>query len=106
MTERVLFIDDEAAVLRSFARVLGKEDVDVDLAENARTALEFAGSNEYAVIATDYRMPDRDGLDLIPDLRDLQPHATYMLVSGECDLNLAKRAVNDLSVAFVITKPW
>jgi putative nucleotidyltransferase with HDIG domain len=51
-------------------------------------------------------MPKVDGLQLISELRQVQPHATYMLVSGECDLELAMEAVNEHAVAYVITKPW
>ncbi len=60
----------------------------------------------YAVIAADYRMPDVDGLDLVGHLRVIQPDATYMLISGECDLDLALQAVNEFSVSYVIAKPW
>jgi putative nucleotidyltransferase with HDIG domain len=68
--------------------------------------LELVRSNDYAVVATDYRMPDKDGLELMTEIRPLQPNATYMLVSGQCDLEVACQAVNDHDVAFVVTKPW
>lgn len=105
-TDRILFIDDDPPVRAAFGRTLRSHHIQVDLAESAQTALEMAGKCDYAVIATDYRMPDVDGLELVSRMQRIQPDATYMLVSGECDLELAMEAVNDHSVGFVITKPW
>jgi len=104
--QRVLFIDDDPPVLTAFGRTLRSHHFEVDLAGSAKTALSMAEKQEYAVIATDYRMPDVDGLELVGKMQQIQPDATYMLVSGECDLELAMEAVNDHSIGFVITKPW
>jgi FixJ family two-component response regulator len=51
-------------------------------------------------------MPDINGLHLSDRLRGLQPDATFLLVSGQIDLNLAMEAVNAHEFAFVIQKPW
>jgi response regulator RpfG family c-di-GMP phosphodiesterase len=47
-----------------------------------------------------------NGLEVIEALKSLQPDATFMLVSGECDLDLALDAVNQHAVSFVVPKPW
>ena len=61
---------------------------------------------EYAVVATDYRMPRVNGLELIERFRQRMPDTVFVLVSGECDLELALEAVNSHSVAHVVCKPW
>ena len=104
--QRVLFIDDDPPVLTAFGRTLRSHHFEVDLADSAKKALSMAEKQEYAVIATDYRMPEVDGLELVGKMQQIQPDATYMLVSGECDLELAMEAVNGRSIGFVITKPW
>lgn len=106
LTERILFVDDDDAVLAAFRRTLKRLGLGVDLANTPDAALELVQANEYAVVATDYRMPGKDGLELIREIRPLQPNATFMLVSGQCDLELACQAVNNHDVAFVVTKPW
>ena len=105
-SERVLFVDDDPPVRAAFARTLRCHHLEVDVADCAKTALDMAQKQPYAVIATDYRMPEMDGLELVAKLQSTQPDATFMLVSGECDLELAMEAVNDHCVAFVISKPW
>ncbi len=105
-SERILFVDDDAMVRSAFARSLRRQGFEVDLAGGEAEATKLAAENTYAVIAADYRMPDIDGLNLVGHLRGIQPDATYMLVSGECDLDLALQAVNEFSVSYVIAKPW
>ncbi len=105
-SERILFVDDDPPVRTAFARTLRTRGFDVELADSPANAIKMAETQEYAVIATDYRMPDIDGLELVAELRNQQPLATYMLVSGECDLELAMAAVNNHNVSYVITKPW
>jgi len=104
--ERILFVDDDAPVRAAFQRSLRRYGFEIDLAAGHEEAMEAIGQQTYAVIATDYRMPQVNGLDLIETMRQVQPDATYMLVSGECDLDLAIQAVNDHAVAYVIRKPW
>ncbi len=103
---RILFVDDDAPVRTAFARSLKSHGFEIDLADGFERAAELLEDREYAVIATDYRMPRVNGLELIQELRDQQPDTTFVLVSGECDLELALEAVNGHSVSHVICKPW
>src|SRR5688572_15539427 len=105
-TEKILFIDDDAPVRAAFARALRAAGLEVDLADGAAAAAQMAQATSYAVVAVDYRMPDVNGLDLITDLQRYLPEATYIVVSGECDLDLALEAVNNRQVANVLSKPW
>lgn len=105
-SERVLFIDDDAPVRTAFARSLRGRDFQIDLASGHHEAMTLVAQHTYAVVVSDYRMPEINGLELIEEVRGRQPDATYVLISGECDLDLALEAVNDHSVSNVVTKPW
>jgi len=105
-SNRVLFIDDDPPVRTAFGRTLKNLGVTCDLAGNADEALALVKKTTYAVIATDYKMPDGDGLHLVSELQPIQPNATYVLVSGQADLEVAKDAINNHNISFVITKPW
>lgn len=104
--ERILFVDDEPDILRAFQRTLSRTQYAVDVASDAWSAMKLAKRNTYAVIATDYMMPGLNGFDVADELRHLQPDATYILISGNCDLGLTLDAVNEHSLSFVIPKPW
>jgi response regulator RpfG family c-di-GMP phosphodiesterase len=105
-SERILFVDDDALVRTAFARSLRTRGFKVELASGAEHAIELAGEREYAVIVTDYRMPRTNGLELVGILGKRQPCATYVLVSGECDLGPDLRAGRDTQVSHIVSKPW
>lgn len=104
--EKILFVDDDRPVRVAFTRSLRGGEFTVELAADGEEALQLAKDTTYAVVAVDYRMPGLDGLQLVSRLRELQPDATYMLVSGEIDLDLALKAVNTHEIPHVVCKPW
>lgn len=106
LSDRVLFVDDDDAVRHTFARSMRKAGIPCDIAENASKALDFANKSIYCVVATDYAMPGKNGLELRHELRELQPDATFVLISAQCSLELALEATNDHGFSYVLTKPW
>lgn len=100
----VLFVDDDPEVRAAFARLVGAHGLEVDLASNGEEALSAAGQKAYAVIITDHQMPGLSGADLVARLRELQPRARLMLVTGYCDL--AVQSCRVPGVSLVISKPW
>jgi EAL domain-containing protein (putative c-di-GMP-specific phosphodiesterase class I)/PleD family two-component response regulator len=101
----ILFIDDEPEARRAFARAMNTRGFDVDLADGAKQALEWAARREYALIATDLNMPDVNGLHLVEQLARLQPEASYILVTGVQNLELPRSLAAD-RITSVVAKPW
>lgn len=101
---RVLFIDDDAAILKAFARTVGSAGWKVDVARDPRTALELSRQNTYSVIVADHHMPEMTGEQLIAQLRVHQPKASYVVVTGHADLAVA--ACKTPGLFAVISKPW
>jgi FixJ family two-component response regulator len=105
---RVLFVDDEPAVVEALARSV-RGLVDAETATNpfaAGTALEAAaGRSPFAVLVTDLRMPGMDGAALLKLARSVSPDATRMLLTGHADLDHAIAAINDGHAFRFLTKP-
>jgi DNA-binding NtrC family response regulator len=78
----ILLVDDDYAVRTLFERALRRFGFEVVGVENAGRALCAARRRQFAVVAVDYALPEIDGVELIERLRELQPEATYVLVSG------------------------
>src|SRR5690606_29152938 len=75
MNRRVLFVDDEPAVLEGIRRNLRK-DFDVHTETNPRAALAALEKVEpFAVIVADMRMPGMDGVDFLYHARKAAPGA-------------------------------
>ncbi len=103
---RVLFVDDEPTVCRSFSRAVERLGYRVDTAASAAHAIALVESRKYEVVACDYQMPDLDGLELIEHLRAKHAGLTYVLVTGASDLRLPDSQSPAGDIAAVIKKPW
>ena len=103
--EKILFVDDEAAVLDSFKRQLrGKFDIDTALGpQEAQRAIQNEGP--YAVIVSDMKMPGMSGAQLLAWARSASPESVRMILTGFADMDSAVKAVNEGNVYRFLTKP-
>ncbi len=103
--EKILFVDDEAAVLDSFKRQLrGKFDIDTALGPAAaQQAIQNDGP--YAVIVSDMKMPGMNGAQLLAWARGASPESVRMILTGFADMDSAVKAVNEGNVYRFLTKP-
>src|SRR5439155_1051168 len=67
MKSRILFVDDEMAILLGLQRGLRKmrDEWDMDFVQSGDEALERLASTPYDVLVTDIRMPGMDGAELL-----------------------------------------
>lgn len=66
----VLVVDDEDRIRRLLKMYLEREGYEVDEAENGEIALEMALEKDYHCILLDVMMPEKDGLEVIKELRE------------------------------------
>lgn len=79
---RVLVVDDDALVLMGTSALLADLGCQVSRAESARTALGLLEQSPFDLLITDFAMPDMDGMQLIQQVRLLQPALTCVLTTG------------------------
>jgi two-component system response regulator AtoC len=91
--QRILIIDDEEGLRTSLSLLLSDEGYRVTSAEGPARALELVRANSFDVVLCDVRMPERSGLDLLPDLVREQPDATILMMSAYGDVDQALEAV-------------
>ena len=103
--DKILFVDDEPAVLEGYKRILYPEfQVDiVDGAASAFTAIEENGP--YAVVISDMRMPVMNGAEFLSKLRQKKPETVRMLLTGYTDIGAAIDAINKGNIFRFLTKP-
>ena len=80
--KRVLVVDDDPVVQRSFDRVLSGKGYAVISAANAAEALARLAREEYDAVYTDIRMPGMDGLALADRLKAKRPWLPVVIVTG------------------------
>jgi CheY-like chemotaxis protein len=99
----VLYVDDEPALCKAFARALRHSGVRVVTTTSAPEALEILAKGSFDVIATDLRMPVHDGIHVLRAARAQDPCARRLLVSGQAE---GEGAIVDEAVDEVVAKPW
>lgn len=100
---RILVVDDEVAIRRLLASCLQRSNYRIGEAATAREALATAAMQEPAVVLLDLGLPDRDGLELIPLLRN---RGSSIIVVSARDDTERKVAALDLGAADYVTKPF
>ncbi len=102
---RVLLVDDHAIVRNGVRLMLGEaDDISVEgEADSARHALQLIRTQEFDVALLDIAMPDKNGLDLLKQLRAEQPKLSVLILSTYSEEIYAMRAFK-LGAAGYLTK--
>lgn len=102
---RVLLVDDHAIVRNGVRLMLGEaDDISVEgEAESAQRALQLVRTQEFDVALLDIAMPDKNGLDLLKQLRAEQPKLSVLILSTYSEEIYAMRAFK-LGAAGYLTK--
>jgi len=102
----VLFVDDEANILKALQRLLRNEPLNVLTTTDPHEAIEMMENTPAEVVVSDQRMPDMSGVDLLSTIREIQPDVIRMMLTGYTEMNIAVEAINRGEIYRLITKPW
>jgi len=98
---KILVIDDERAIRNTLKEILEYEKYQVELAENAKQALDLIKSNEFELILCDIKMPEMDGLELLPLLIEAHPDTPVVMISGHGNIDTAVEAIKKGAYDFI-----
>jgi DNA-binding NtrC family response regulator len=101
----VLIVDDEAAIRESLETLLDMEGYEVQSAETAEDGLAKLGERAYDLVLLDLSLPDRSGMDLLPDLAANHPEIPVIMITAYGTVENAVTAMQSGAVNFV-QKPW
>ena len=99
---RILVIDDDESVRKSFSTALEGARYVVDLAENGKEAIQKAEANFYNLALIDIRLPDMEGTQLLAALKETTPKMVKIIVTGYPSLQNAVEAVNKGADGYII----
>jgi len=104
--ETILLVDDEDVVLSSTHKVLEKLGYQVLTAKNGKQGLQcfIEHQNNIDIIISDVVMPNMGGLDMCRGIREMQPDALAILMTGYDQGGVALQGDEDL-ITKVLSKP-
>ena len=102
----ILFVDDEASSRKWFALTFADEFT-VVTASGVSEALSLLAhrGHEFAVLVTDYRMPEQDGMNLLRAVQRDFRHLVRLLATAYAEKDVAIAAVNQGKVLRILEKP-
>ncbi len=105
MPYKILLVDDEPEVLASLKALLRKQ-YSIDTAGSPEKALaKIKNSGPYAIVVSDLRMPEMDGIRFLIEVRRLSPETIRIMLTGHADVATALVAVNEGHIFRFLEKP-
>jgi len=101
----ILIIDDEAEIRESLQTLLEFEGYEVEAAANGAQGLSKLGDRPFDLVLLDLAMPDRNGLELLPEIRALDPQISVIMITAYGTVEDAVRAMQSGAANF-LQKPW
>lgn len=104
-TRRVLVVEDDDALREAISFTLGVHDISHCLASNGIEALAWLNSETPAIIVSDVRMPELDGIGLLRAVRRQMPEVPFVLMTAYADVAAAVDAIKSGAREFLL-KPF
>ena len=101
---RILVVDDELSARQGLAELLTAWGYETAAAADGREALEKISEFNPAVVISDLRMPQVDGMGLLKQIRDARPEITFIMLTGQGTIEQAVEATK-LGAFNFIEKP-
>lgn len=101
----ILIIDDEAAIRESLETLLEFEGYNVESAETGAEGLARLGERSFDLVLLDFALPDRNGLDVLTEIRARDSQLAVIMITAYGTLDNAVRAMQKGATNF-IQKPW
>ena len=103
---KIQLVDDEPNILAALQRLLRPYHWELHAFTDAQEALLALTEHEYAVIISDFKMPNLDGITYLQFAKQRQPHAMRMVLSGHGDRQSMMKAINQAEIYRFLSKPW
>jgi two-component system response regulator HydG len=92
--KRILVVDDDEMILKSFKEILESRGYLVETAETGLEALEKSEVQHYDLALLDIKLPDIEGTELLVEMHEGTPRMMKVMVTGHASLKNAVESLN------------
>ena len=101
---KVLIIDDDPTFLMMLKNFLSKKNFNTRTGISANDALQILKKENFDIILLDFKLPDKNGIDLLKDIKKLNYQAPVILMTSYADIKMAVQAIKQGAYDYV-SKP-
>jgi two-component system response regulator AtoC len=101
---KILIIDDEEALRSILVQRLNRKGYDTMQAGTAKEGVAYVRENLLDIVLLDLKLPDGDGLSLLPKIKEMQPDVQVVMLTGHGTIESAIEAMK-LGAYDYLTKP-
>jgi two-component system response regulator HydG len=102
--KKILIVDDDHDICMLLSRFLSKNDFKTREAYKGSEALSILKEDKYDLVLCDFRLPDIDGVELLTQIKEINPATAIIIITGYSDVKIAVKAIK-LGAFDYVTKP-
>jgi len=101
----ILVVDDESEIREGLELLLRTEGYQVSMADTGQSGMSRLGEQPYDLLLLDVSLPDRNGIEMLKDIRRQDPDLPIVLITAYGSIEMARAAFKSGAMDY-ITKPW
>src|ERR1700693_306672 len=105
MSKGSILVVDESEIREGLELLLTTEGYSTSSAETGEAGLALLEEKPFDLLLLDVSLPDRNGLDLLREIRRRDPHLSIVLITAYGSIDMARDAFKSGAMDY-ITKPW
>jgi two-component system, NtrC family, sensor kinase len=102
---RILVVDDEDVICELFTRALGQRAYAVETVSDVSRAMDMVRVGNFNIVVTDLKMPGMTGMDVLKNIKTINPFIEVIIITGYATVQLAVEAIKEGAFDF-ICKPF
>lgn len=91
--KQILIVDDDSEVRENLEEILNDEGYLTKTASSGRAAIEKSQKNQFDLILLDYMMPEQTGMDVLSDLKRINPMSKIVMITAFASIENAVEAI-------------
>src|SRR5882757_2697794 len=102
--KRILIIDDDMDMCNLLGRFLGKKGFETEAAHSRNKGIAKFRESKFDVVLCDFRLGDKEGREVLRDIKQVDPCAIVIIITGYSDIKTAVDVIKAGAFDY-ITKP-
>ena len=102
--KRILIIDDDMDMCALLSRFLQRNGFETDAVHTGNKGIIRVGEQKFDIVLCDFRLGDKDGKDVLQEIKTISPQTIVIIITGYSDIKIAVDVIK-LGAFDYITKP-